>query len=163
MPKYKVSYETNTRPTGLPAGAVVEEIAKLPVHIESVGEGVSVVNREVDVQKSVFDSKAAFVRIAKEDGDLSSVSAHLTTDEAVEVADALYEAAGKRPAATGPSQDHRINDRVRLIDNGVSYVGSTPVGSVGTVTQTIDDDQEIRVMFDTGSDYYVKYYGLAAA
>lgn len=163
MAKYKVSYETSVRPADVPAGAVIEKVSALPLRIEKAGEGAA--ERRVNVQKSVYGDKAAWVQIEKTEGSYYAsgafASVHLTADEAVDLADALYEAAGRKP---GFRSDYKIGDRVRLLEPVNSYVGSHVAGDTGEVIQGLDEDREIRVRFNgIGDDFYVKFYELASA
>lgn len=159
MPKYKITAESNEYPSWAPASATIEKVSSIPLSLtnEAVLPGTKHV---IDVQRSIYDDRAAYLRI-EDAKNHNAESVHLTSAEAIEVADALYELVGKAPIQA-LKRDYAVNDRVRLIDADVSYVGRTETGAVGVVTATTDDDQEVYVNFGTRS-YYVKFYALTPA
>lgn len=159
MPKYKITAETNEYPSWAPDNATIEKLSSAPLRLTIKGV-LPGTDRVIDVQRSIYDDRAAYLRV-EDAKTYDAKSVHLTSAKAIEVADALYELAGKAPI-TALKRDYEVGDRVRLIDADASYVGRTATGAVGVVIATIDEDQEVYVLFGD-TNYYVKFYAITPA
>lgn len=109
--KYRVTFETDVRPTHLPEGGVIEELSSLPLKLTTN------IYREIEVEGRDGD---AYISIKDLDID-RSVGAFLERQEIEQIADALYEAAGRKPveAEDPPVVIDDDGDRWYLRKNGL--------------------------------------------
>lgn len=109
--KYRVTFETDVRPTHLPEGGVIEELSSLPMILDTG------VERRITVEQDML--------LIRNTGDTplygSQIGAYLKNEQMVKIADALYEAAGRKPveAEDPPVVIDDDGDRWYLRKNGL--------------------------------------------
>lgn len=151
MPRFQVSYTTDTRPSDLPADAKVEQISTLPVEVNNG------IGRTIKVTKS---GDSLFIAVAERSG-FNTIQARLTQEQAREIALGLLDGKGLSVPA---GRDRKQGDRVRLDNNDTGYTNrDIPVGTLGTVDGPIDFDGDYWVKFDNGISDYVKHGQLVLA
>lgn len=157
MPRYKVSYETDKEPEGLPEGATVEKVSSLPLRLTTCMTG-----RSVWVDKS---GDGVWVTISSNDPESGvRTCAFLHPDEVRQIADALLEAIEAGTEETdqeyvkvGRSVDYETRVRVTRTHNGVE------AGMIGLIYgDDVDEDGDYFVEFD-GFGAYVHHTDLVLA